>query len=82
MCEMKNIPIVPADIAASFQNAVVDSLITRAFNACEKYGFKKLAIAGGVASNSAIRAAFEQKAKEKDIEFHHPSPIFVQIMRQ
>lgn len=76
MCEMKNISIVPADIAASFQNAVVDSLITRAFNACEKYGFKKLAIAGGVASNSAIRAAFEQKAKEKDIEFYHPSPIF------
>lgn len=76
MCEMKNIPIVPADIAASFQNAVVDSLITRAFNACEKYGFKKLAIAGGVASNSAIRAAFEQKAKEKNIEFYHPSPIF------
>ncbi len=76
MCKMKNIPIVPADIAASFQNAVVDSLITRAFNACEKYGFKKLAIAGGVASNSAIRAAFEQKAKEKNIEFYHPSPIF------
>lgn len=76
MCEMKNIQIVPADIAASFQNAVVDSLITRAFNACEKYGFKKLAIAGGVASNSAIRTSFEQKAKEKNIQFYHPSPIF------
>lgn len=76
MCEMKNIKVAEADIAAAFQNAVVDSLITRAFNACRQYGYKKLAIAGGVASNSAIRKAFEQKAKENNIEFYYPSPIF------
>ena len=76
MCQMKNIEIVPADIAASFQNAVVDSLVTRAFNACSEYGFKKLAIAGGVASNSAIRSTFIEKSKEKGIEFYYPSPIF------
>ena len=36
----------------------------------------KLAIAGGVASNSAIRSAFEQACKKENIEFYHPSPIF------
>ena len=36
----------------------------------------KLAIAGGVASNSAIRAAFEENCKKQKIKFYHPSPIF------
>lgn len=76
MCEMKKVEIIPADIAASFQSAVVDSITTRAFDACEKYGYKKLAIAGGVASNSAIRNAFEVEAKRRNIEFYHPSPIY------
>lgn len=76
MCQMKNIEINEADIAASFQKSVVDALLSRALLACEEYGMKKLAIAGGVASNSAIRSAFEQECKKKNIEFYHPSPIF------
>ena len=76
MCEMKKIEINRADVAASFQSAVVDSLTTRAFNACEKYGIKKLAIAGGVASNSAIRVEFINLSQEKGIEFYYPSPIY------
>ena len=36
----------------------------------------KLAIAGGVASNSAIRKAFEDKCAKENIEFDHPSPIY------
>ena len=76
MCQMKNIEINEADIAASFQKSVVDALLSRALLACEEYGMKKLAIAGGVASNSAIRSAFEEECKKKNIEFYHPSPIF------
>ena len=76
MCEMKKNEINRADVAASFQSAVVDSLTTRAFNACEKYGIKKLAIAGGVASNSAIRGEFINLSQEKGIEFYYPSPIY------
>ena len=75
MAEMKKEKIVPADIAASFQNAVVDTLLTHAMMAVKESGMNKLAIAGGVASNTAIRAAFEQKCKEENIEFYHPSPI-------
>lgn len=76
MSKMKNEEIVEADIAASFQKAVVDALTTRAFNACEQYGYDKLAIAGGVASNSAIRSAFIEQSKDRNIKFYYPSPVF------
>lgn len=76
MCEMKNIKIEPADIAASFQSAVVDSLVSRAFSACRQFSCNKLAIAGGVASNSAIREAFLKISKDNNIEFYYPSPVF------
>lgn len=72
---MKNIPIVQADVAASFQKAVVDVLVEHAMHAVEEYGFKKFAIAGGVASNSALRSAMEEACKKRGVAFYHPSPI-------
>lgn len=74
-CKMKNIPIVQADVAASFQKAVVDVLVEHAMHAMEEYGFKKFAIAGGVASNSALRSAMEEACKKRGVAFYHPSPI-------
>jgi N6-L-threonylcarbamoyladenine synthase len=76
MCDMKNIDVNKADLAASFQNAVVDSLTTRAMRAIDETGFKKFAIAGGVASNTAIREAFKEKCTQKGIDFYYPSPIY------
>lgn len=76
MCQMKGLDINKADIAASFQASVVDALLDRAMLACKEYNMNKLAIAGGVASNSAIRTAFEAKCKQENIKFYHPSPIF------
>ena len=76
MCQMKGLEINEADIAASFQSSVVDALLDRAMMACKEYKMNKLAIAGGVASNSAIRTAFEEKCKKDNIEFYHPSPIY------
>lgn len=76
MCQMKGEEINRADIAASFQKSVVDALLERALLACKEYNMNKLAIAGGVASNSAIRSAFEQACQKENIEFYHPSPIF------
>ena len=75
-CKMKNIPIVQADVAASFQKAVVDVLVDHAMHAVEEYGFKKFAIAGGVASNSALRAAMEEACRKRGVVFYHPSPVF------
>ena len=74
-CKMKNIPIVQADVAASFQKAVVDVLVEHAMHAVEEYAFEKFAIAGGVASNSALRSAMEEACKKRGVAFYHPSPI-------
>lgn len=64
------------DLAASFQNAVVEALVGRAVLAAKEYGYDRLAIAGGVASNSALRAAMQNACDEAGIRFYHPSPIF------
>ncbi len=74
-CEMKGIEIHTADVAASFQKAVVDVLVEHSLNAVREYRFKKFAIAGGVASNSALRAAFQNECAKRKIEFYHPSPV-------
>ena len=74
-CEMKNIEYNKADIAASFQTAVVDVLVSHAIMGVKENGMDKLAIAGGVASNSAIRKAFIDACKKENIDFYYPSPI-------
>ncbi len=74
-CEMKGETYCQADVAASFQKAVVDVLTEHSIHAVEACGMKKFAIAGGVASNSALREALAQACKERDIAFYHPSPI-------
>ena len=75
-CQMKNIPIVQADVAASFQKAVTDVLIGNAMRAIDEYGMKKFAIAGGVASNGTLREGMRAACEEKGVTFYHPSPIF------
>ena len=74
-CKMKGEEISVPDVAASFQKAVTDVLVEHSMHAVEEFGIKKLAIAGGVASNSALRAAMEKACREKGILFYHPSPI-------
>ena len=74
-CKMKNEPVNAANVAASFQKAVIDVLVDHAMHACKEYGFKKFAIAGGVASNAHLRAAMEEACRKRKIQFYHPSPI-------
>ena len=75
-CEMKGIEVNRADVAASFQKAVIDVLVEHALEAVKEYGFDKFAIAGGVASNQSLRNAFEKECSKRKIQFYHPSPIF------
>ena len=75
-CRMTGEPIVEADIAASFQQAVVDVLVDNAIRAAKDYHMDRLAIAGGVASNGALRAAMEAACEKESIRFYRPSPIF------
>ena len=75
-CKMKRHEINEADIAASFQKAVIDVLVEHAVHAAKEYRIDKFAIAGGVASNQTLREAMEKACKERGIQFYHPSPIF------
>lgn len=75
-CKMKGEEICPADIAASFQKAVTDVLVEHAIHGAKEYHFKKLAIAGGVASNSALRSAMKAACEKEGIRFYYPSPIY------
>lgn len=64
-----------ADVAASFQKAVVDALVSRAVRLAKECGMDKLTIAGGVASNSALRAAVQEECAKNNIKFYSPSPV-------
>ncbi|GFI70208.1 tRNA N6-adenosine threonylcarbamoyltransferase [Lachnospiraceae bacterium] len=75
-CQMKGEQVNTANVAASFQKAVIDVLTDHSMAAVKKYGYKKFAIAGGVASNSSLRAAFEEACRKEGITFYHPSPIY------
>ncbi|MBE5949743.1 MAG: tRNA (adenosine(37)-N6)-threonylcarbamoyltransferase complex transferase subunit TsaD [Lachnospiraceae bacterium] len=75
-CEMKGEEIVVADVAASFQKAVVDVLVEHSVRAAKELGINKLAMAGGVASNSCLRAAMQEACEAEGIELYYPSPIF------
>lgn len=74
-CEMKGEPIVQADIAASFQKAVVDVLVEHSMEAVREFNIKKFALAGGVASNSHLRAAMQEACDKAGVKLYKPSPI-------
>lgn len=70
--EEKNIPIPVEDIAASFSEAVAETLVNKAIKACKEYNLNKLVISGGVAANSTIRAKMTEKCKNNKIQFFSP----------
>ena len=71
--KMKKQEIVVEDVAASFQEAVVEVLATKAVHAAEEKGYKIIALSGGVAANSALRDKITKMAGEKGIEIKFPS---------
>ena len=68
-CRMQNLEIIDADIAASFQKAVVDTLVEKAVKAAREYKMDRLAIAGGVASNGSLRLAMAEACEKAGIRF-------------
>ena len=63
------------DLVASFQNAVVDALVSRAVAAAKEYGVDKVVMAGGVAANSALRAKLSEECEKNGLKSYYPSPI-------
>lgn len=73
--EMKNEKINKADVAASFQKAVVGVLTDNVIKTCKIKKIDKIAIAGGVASNSDLRESLIKEGKKRNINVLFPSPI-------
>lgn len=73
--EMKKEEVNRADVAASFQKAVVSFLVDNSVKACKLKGVNKMAVAGGVASNSSLRETLIKEGKKNDIEVLFPEFI-------
>lgn len=73
--KMKDTEVNKADVAASFQKAIVDVLKNNVFLTCERRGVDKIAVAGGVASNSCLRETLKTEGDKRGIEILFPSPI-------
>jgi N6-L-threonylcarbamoyladenine synthase len=69
-------PIDAADVAASFERSVVDVVVSKSMTAIEQTGYQKLAIGGGVASNSLLRDCLRSACATRGVELYAPSPIF------
>ena len=74
-CKMQNIEVNKADVAASFQYAVIDVLKENVLATCKKKNVKTIAIAGGVASNSSLRDTLIREASKRGIEVLFPAPV-------
>ena len=64
-----------ADVAASFQEAIVDVLVQKSLAACAATGIESLVIAGGVAANSRLRELAEQRCEKAGVKLRIPSPL-------
>lgn len=73
--KMNGMEINSADVAASFQKAIIGSTVPKAIALCKEKNINKLAIAGGVASNSALREALQSACDKEGIQFCSPSPV-------
>lgn len=73
--EMKGEQVSVPDVAASFQQAVVDVLVNNTMAAAKSYGFDKVAMAGGVASNTALRQAMSDASNKAGVQLYYPAPI-------
>ncbi|MBO5489772.1 MAG: tRNA (adenosine(37)-N6)-threonylcarbamoyltransferase complex transferase subunit TsaD [Eubacterium sp.] len=74
-CKMKNETYSEADIAASFQRAVVGVLVEHTMKAAKDFDIHKIAIAGGVACNSALREEMQRACEKHGYSFYMPTPI-------
>lgn len=73
--EMKNEEVNRADVAASFQKAVVDFLVDNAMKACKIKNVDKITVAGGVAANSCLRQCLTEEGSKRGIKVLFPSMI-------
>ena len=74
--KMKGDEIIPANVAASFQQAVLDVLVQKTVHAAEMNGVDTILLAGGVAANGTLRNQLQKAANEKGIQVYYPPVEF------
>jgi len=74
--KQKNAPIIIEDVAASFQQAVVEVLGNKLINAAKERGVHQVALAGGVACNTGLRAKVKELTEKEGMTLYMPAPIF------
>ncbi|MDQ0286100.1 N6-L-threonylcarbamoyladenine synthase [Desulfofundulus luciae] len=75
-CRQRGEEVNPADVAASFQKAVVDVLVDKTMEAARNYNCPTIILAGGVAANGRLRAALASRARQEGLEVFYPPPVF------
>lgn len=73
--EQRGEEVNKADLAASFQEAVVDVLVDKSMMLLKETGLKKIAVSGGVAANSRLKERLKKECDKEGIKFYHPSVI-------
>lgn len=74
-CKMMGGEILAKDIAASFQASIIEVLVNKTIRAAKEKGMNKIAMAGGVASNTALRKAMKDACTKENISLNYPTPI-------
>ena len=74
-CRMKGIEYAKADVAASFQSAVIDVLVGHTMLAAKDRGISRVAIAGGVACNTGLRQGMKAACEANGYQFYLPTPV-------
>lgn len=73
--EQKGEEINKDDVAASFQQAVIDVLVEKTFRLAKENNYNKIVISGGVSANDGIRSAFEERGNKEGIEIFYPKKV-------
>ncbi len=73
--QMRGDEINNADVAASFQRTVIDSLIGKTIDAAKNFGLNSIVLAGGVAANSALEARLRAECERRGLKFYYPTKI-------
>ncbi len=73
---MKNEPVVTADIAASFQKAVMEVIVNKTVRAAKAYGIDRIALAGGVAANTHLRREMQAACDANQLMLQYPSMVY------
>ncbi|NLK44429.1 MAG: tRNA (adenosine(37)-N6)-threonylcarbamoyltransferase complex transferase subunit TsaD [Tissierellia bacterium] len=73
--KQKGEEIIVEDVAASFQQSVLDVLVEKSFRLAKERGMDKIVLAGGVAANQGLRTMMEERGKKEGIKIFYPSRV-------